>query len=257
MLRISWIHPDIAARARDTLLELAGRRSWEEAFATDDAYVHAGEPPAGVTAAAWPRLAEHLARAERVREVVAQAGLARANERFSASVHAIERAVLAEVPDAAATIDEAAVVRGVLACAVDEWLAYGHFLSRLVELDATFDPPGTVAVFERFVVAARALPASDASWPERLRVAEDGLASLYVRVGRGDDAETLFQRRFDEDVTDVTVAISAARAFLEQGEVARAVAWLLRGRERATAAGRADLATRLGEKASALRSRMS
>lgn len=257
MLRISWVHPDVAARARDILLALAGRRSWEEAFGVDDAFVLAGEPPAGVTAAVWPRLAEHLARAERVREVVAQAGLLRASERFSASVHAIERAVLAEVPDAAATLDEAAVVRGVLACAIDEWLAYGHFLSRLVELDVTFDPIGTVAAFERFVDAARVLPASDASWPERLRVAEDGLASLYVRVGRADDAEALFLRRFDEDATDVTVAISAARSFLEQGEVARSVAWLLRGRERATAAGRADLATRLDEKASALRSRMS
>jgi hypothetical protein len=257
MLRISWVHPDVAARAREQLLAGAGRRSWEEAFTVDDRFVPAGEPPAGVSAAAWPGLAEHLARAERVREVVAQAGLARANERFAASAHAIERAVLAETPDAAATIDEGAIVRGVLACAVDEWLAYGHFLSRLVELDATFDPPGTVAAFEHFVGAARALPARDASWPERLRVAEDGLASLYVRVGRADDAEALFQRRFDEDATDVTVAISAARAFLEQGEVSRAVAWLGRGRERATAAGRADLATRLGEKASALRSRLS
>jgi hypothetical protein len=258
MLRTSWVHPDVAARARELLLD--GRRSWEESFGAGDTFVApaAGSPvPDGVNAATWPRLAEHVARAERVREVVAKSGLDAANERFGASPHAIERAVLVETPEATVTLDEGALVRGVLACAVDEWLAYGHFLSRLVELDATFDPPGTVAAFERFVAAARAVPASDPSWPERLRVAEDGLASLYVRVGRADDAETLFRRRFDEDVSDVTVAISAARAFLEQGDVARAIAWLLAGRDRATSAGRADLATRLGDKANALRARMS
>ncbi len=257
MIRISWVHPQVAERVRAALLR--GRSSWSEAFAAalagDD--VMTGEPPTGVAAEAWPRLAEHVARAERVREVIAREGLPRAHERFSCSRHAVERAVLMEAPDVHAIIDEAASVRGVLACEIDELLAYGHFLSRLVELDCGSDPAGTVAAFERFVAAARALHASDASWPERLRVAEDGLASLYVRVGRGDDAELLFQRRFDEDATDVTVAISAARAFLEQGDVARAVSWLLRGRERATQAGRADLATRLGDKASALRARMS
>jgi hypothetical protein len=256
MLRTSWVHPDVAARAREILLD--GRGSFEESFGEGDAFVApAAAPPPGVDVAIWPRLAEHLARAERVREVVAKSGLDAASERFGESPHAIERAVLVETPEATVTLDEGNIVRGVLACAVDEWLAYGHFLSRLVELDVTFDPPGTVAAFERFVAAARAVSASDPSWPERLRVADDGLASLYVRVGRADDAEALFRRRFEEDTADVTVAISAARAFLEQGEVARAIAWLLAGRDRATSAGRADLATRLGDKASALRARMS
>jgi predicted Zn-dependent protease len=257
MVRISFVHPQIAERVREVLLR--GRNSWAEAFAAalagDD--VLTGEPPAGIPVDVWPRLAEHVARAERVREVIAQEGLARAHARFGASKHAVERAVLLEAPEAHALIDEPAAVRGVLACEIDELLAYGHFLSRLVELHAEGDPAGTVAAFEAFVTAARGLRASDASWPERLRVAEDGLASLYVRVGRAEDAEALFQRRFDDESGDVTVAITAARAFLERGDVGRAVAWLLRGRERATKVGRGDLATRLGDKASALRARMS
>jgi len=252
---ITFVHPDIAAKVREALLR--GCASWEEAFAAALAGVTAEHPPQGVPEDVWPRLAEHVARLERVREVIARQGLPQAHARFGASPHAVERAVLMEAPDVHELIDEADFVLGVLACPIDELLAYGHFLSRLVELRAASDPEGTVTAFERFVAAARQTGASDASWPERLRGAEDGLASLYVRVGRGDDAETLFRRRFDDDSSDVAVAITAARAFLEHGELARSVSWLGVGRDRATQLGRTELAARLDAKASALRGRMS
>jgi len=192
-----------------------------------------------------------------VREVVREGGAAAAYARFGASEHAVELAVLVETEIDAALLDEATIVTAVLRADVDGQLAYGHFLSRLVELRAASDPAGTVDTYERFVGAARVLSVPDASWPERVRVAEDGLASLYVRVGRAEDAEALFARRFADEPGDVTVAISAGRAFLEHGDVARAVSWLERGAARATHAGRADLATRLGDKAAALRGRMS
>jgi hypothetical protein len=257
MVRISWLHPDLHARVREALLR--GRGSWSEAFAAalagDD--VITGAPPEGVDHAAWPRVAEHVARAERVRESIVNEGIERARERFAGSKHAIERAVLMEAPEYHAPVDEAADVAGLLACEIDEHLAYGHFLSRLVELRASGDPEGTVRVFEQFVDAARRVPSTDPSWQERLLGAEVGLAQLYVRVGRSADADALFSRGFQLDGADVTVPISAARAFLEGGDVARAVSWLERGSGRARAVGRADLAETLDKKATSLRGRMS
>ena len=252
---ITFVHPDIAAKVREALLRDCS--SWEEAFAAALAGASAAEPPPGVPASAWPGLAEHVARLERVRECIARQGLPQAHARFGASPHAVERAVLMDTPGVHEIIDEADFVLGVLACPIDELLAYGQFLGKLVELRAATDPQGTVAAYERFLAAAQATSASHPSWPDRLRSAEDGLASLYVRVGRGDDAEALFRRRFTDEPGDTAVAITAARAFLEQGDVARAVSWLQTGRDRALQVGRADLAARLDEKASALRARMS
>jgi predicted Zn-dependent protease len=255
-MRISWVHPDVAARARTALLE--GRASWEDVFAGDR--LIAREPPGGVNAASWPQLAEHVARAERVREVIATSGLEAAGARFGASAHAIERAALAEAleqsPSQAPT-EILAAAHGVLACPIDEHLAYGHFLSQIVGLGAASDPAGTVAALERFVAAAAAHRPTESSWAERLSVARDALAALYARVGRSDDAESVFVARFDADPADTAVAIGAARVFLEVGSVARAVAWLERGAARARTAGRVDLAARLGEKLVALRARLS
>jgi hypothetical protein len=255
-MRISWVHPELAARAQAALR--AGLSSWEEAFRGDA--VIAGEPPEGFDAGRWPALAEHVARVERVREVVAQAGLDAAARRFGASPHAVERAALAQALAGSPSQDpasEADVVRGVLACAIDELVAYGHFLSRLVELEGAADPGGTVATFEAFVAAGAALDAHEPSWPERLHAAQDALAGLYVRAGREDDAEALYARRFADDPVDTALAIGAARVFLEAGSVARAVSWLERGAGRAAAAGRRELAARLSGKVQALRARLS
>ena len=248
-MRLSWIHPDVIRKVREALSR--GLTSWDEAF--DEGGVQAGAPPPGVDVPgeAWPRLAAHVARAERVKEVVARRGPEAAAQRFAASPHAIERAaVLAE------DTEDVAAVAGVLACEIDEYLAYGHFLSRLVELGAGVDPGGTVAAFERFVAAASQVVTSQPTWPERLRFARDGLAALYVRVGRAEDAEALYRERFEEEPGDTTVAIGAARAFLEAGDLARAVVWLERGGARADAVGREALATRLRAKVASLRTRM-
>ncbi len=215
--------------------------------------MRAGELPAEIdlAPAAWPALAAHVARVERVREMVARAGASSVNLRFAGSPHAVERAALLDDD----TTDLAAV-EGVLACAVDEWLAYGHFLSRLVELGVAKDPDNTVAAYERFVTAASNLEASQPSWLERMRVARDGLAALYVRVGRLDDAEALYQQRHAEEPTDVSLPIGAARAFLEAGETLRAMAWLERAADRAAGAGREELRARLVAKQDALRKRV-
>lgn len=251
-MRYSWVHPEIAERIRVALRE--GRESWEEVFF--DEAVRAGEPPAGVPEAEWPRIAEHVARAARVREVVQQAGVYAAERRFADSPHAVERAAL--LAENGKGSDGAAVeeVLGILTCEIDEWIAYGQFLSRLVQLGTATDPTGTVTAFEQFVAAAEALSTDQPSWPERLRVARDGLAALYVKVGRGDDAEALYSERFDEEPDDVTVAIGAARAFLEAGSLAPAVSWLERGSQRAARIGREDLRQRLETKAAALKARL-
>ncbi len=240
-LRLSWIHPDVVGKVRAALSR--GLASWDDLFDDRGGGVHVGSPPAGVDVSGevWPRLAAHVARAERVREVVARSGLEAATRRFAGSPHAIERAaLLAEGPDG-----DVVAITGVLACAIDEFLAYGHFLSRLVELGAGVDPAGTVAAFERFVAAASQVVPSQPSWTERLRFARDGLAALYVRVGRAEDADALYRERFHEEPGDTTVAIGAARAFLEAGDVARALDWLERAHGRAEAIGREALAARL------------
>lgn len=251
------MHPEVARRAAEALRRRHG--SWEDLFDAADSVRDVGEAPHGVARNDWPRLAEHIARAERVREVVRSVGAERAGERFGRSPHAVERAALLEERVRSAPLapdDEAEVVAGILACPVDEHLAYGHLLSRLVELCAHEDPGGTVRTFESFVRAAEEVDAQEPSWPERLRVARDGLAALYVRVGRLDEAEAVFQERFEEDPGDTSTAIGAARAYLGGGEVGYSIRWLERAAERARRIGRLELARDLEQKIRALRARL-
>jgi hypothetical protein len=251
-VRISWVHPDVAERVREILSRAAG--SWEELFAGDE--IVAGEPPPGLAAAEWPALAEHVGRIERVKEAIARAGVEAAGRRFGASPHAVERAALiTESAPADAGAEWDAVV-GLLGRPIDERLAYGHFLSRLVEIGIERDPTATVAAFEGFVRAGAATETSEPSWSERMRAARDGLAALYVRVGSWDAAEQLYVTRFGEEPADTTVPIGAARAFLEAGETARSMAWLERGIRRADRLGRADLAATLARKLKALSERL-
>jgi hypothetical protein len=253
-MRISWLDPTLEASVKDRLRH--GHDSWEELFDAAGTVDAAGEPPRGISARSWPRVAAHVARAERVREVVAARGRHAAAARFADSPHAVERAALlaSELEDVGGS--DVVAVRGILTCAVDEWVIYGQFLSRLVEAGLGGDPAGTVDIFERFVAAAAAIETDEESWPERLRVARDGLATLYVRVDRKTDAERIYGERFAEEPTDATIAISAARAFLEAGDTARSISWLERGALRASEIGRGDLVLRLQAKVTALRGRM-
>ena len=245
-MRLSWLSAGVLERARAELRREVS--SWDDVF--DGEFVRHGPPPDGFEAAAWPRLSSHVARIERVRETVARFGLDAARRRFGASRHAAERAALLEAGAPA----DLATVAGILEREIDEYLAYGELLSRLVELAAS-EAAGAVRAFEQFVTAAGAVTTGELAWPERVQAARDGLAGLYVRVGRIADAEALFTQRLAEE-SDATVAISAARAFLEVGETARAVTWLERGAARARAVGREELEKNLSAKAASLRARL-
>jgi hypothetical protein len=72
-----------------------------------------------------------------------------------------------------------------------------------------------------------------------------------------DAAQTLFERRHEEDRGDVAVALSASRAFLAAGSIGYAVRWLGIGAVRAQALGRDELAARLRQKQEVVRKRMS
>ncbi|HKA90066.1 MAG TPA: tetratricopeptide repeat protein [Haliangiales bacterium] len=252
LLRISWVHPDVAERVRQELIGTRG--SWEDVFAGDE--ILAGEPPPGLEPAEWPALAAHVGRIERVKEAVARAGAQAAGERFAASPHAVERAALVAEATPADPGEEWDAVVGILGRPIDERLAYGHFLSRLIELGVARDRAATVAAFEAFVRAAAATEATDPSWNERMRAARDGLAALYVAVGKLDSAEDLYAARFGEEPADTAIAIGAARAFLKAGETARAMAWLERAVRRADRLGRAWLAARLALKLKILSERL-
>jgi hypothetical protein len=259
-MRISWVHPDEAERAREVLRQ--GHSSWEDLFDAHSDTLVVGAPPSGFDEARWPTLAEHVARTERVREVVARAGIDAAHQRFASSPFAIERAALFAAQEDQVTPQtehepHVAALEGMLGCPIDELIAYGHFLSRLVELGLGREPSRTVVAFEQFVEAAVRVSPREPSWPERLQVARDGLAALYVRVGRAADGDALYCRRFHEEPRDMTISIGAARAFLEAGDVSRSVVWLERAAARAQMIGRHDLGERLLGKVVSLRSRMS
>ena len=250
-MKLSWTQPQQLARVRAARSRYAA--SWDELFDHTGA-ARIGPTPEEVDPATWRTLAEHVARIERVRELLALLGHEEGARRFANSPHAVERATLV---DAGAQADDGLAVRGILECAFDQWLAYGMLLSRLIEVGLPSDPEGTVAAFEDFVVRAAQATIDHPSWPERVRMARDGLAALYVRVGRLEDGDRLYRERFAEEETDTAIAIGAGRAFLEARQSARAAVWLDRGAERAAAVNRPALAATLREKAQRLRSRQS
>lgn len=249
-MRISWLSADEIAAARQALTD--GGKTYEDSFAPG--FTVPAAPP-GPEPIDWPGHTEHVARAERVSEVVREGGLEAARARFAGSGQAIEAATLAAAAhaDDQLGLDE---VIGVLQAPIDPYIFYAPFLELLVSLGKA-EPARAIAAYEAFATAyadaLRGVPQGN----ERIGAVRDGLADFYVSAGKLDEAEALFERRHEEDQGDVAVALSASRAFLAAGSVSHAVRWLGVGATRAQTLGRDDLATRLRDKQARVRERLS
>jgi len=249
-MRISWLTPAEIAAARQALR--AGGATWDSHFAPDFA---TPAVPDDAQLLDWEHITEHVARAERVSEMVREHGLAAAMRRFAGSGVAIEAATLAAAAHQDNTLDLPQVI-GVLECAIDCYVFYAPFLELMMELGGG-DVDRVISVYEAFVAAyARALEQIPHG-NRRIGAARDGLADVYVRIGRVDDAEAMFERRHEEDLHDVAVALSASRAYLAAGRTSHAVRWLGIGAARASALGRDELGARLRAKQEVVRRRLS
>lgn len=250
-MRISWLSATEIAVAREALT--ANGATWDDHFGPE--FAIPAVPPAGTRLLDWDRITEHVARAERVSEVIRAHGLPAARARFGATGVAIEAATLAAAAHQGEELELDQVLE-VLRCAIDSYVFYAPFLELMVALGRD-DVDLMVRTYEEFVAAyARAL-AEVPRGAARIGAAHDGLADLYVTVGRLDQADALFERRHDEDQRDVAVALSASRAFLAAGSVGRAVRWLGIGAARAAGLGRGELADRLRQKQEIVRKRLS
>ncbi|CAN5626030.1 hypothetical protein BH11MYX1_BH11MYX1_48120 [soil metagenome] len=249
-MRISWLSPEEIAAARTALM--ADGATYERFFTPTF------QPPAAPAEPQlldWAGITEHVARAERVSQVVREHGLAAARERFGGSGIAIEAVTIAAAAHEDETLGRDEVI-GVLRCPIDNYVFYAPFLELLVSLS----PGGlesTIKTYEEFTDAYTASLATMPHSAPRIGAMRDGLADMYVSAGLLDRAEAMFQRRHEEDHRDVAVALSASRAFLAAGSVSRAVEWLGIGAARAQELGRADLAEKLHQKQDSLRKRLS
>ncbi len=249
-MRISWLSAEEIAAARRALK--ASGASWDDHFGPD--FDVPAEPP-GLEHFDWAHLTEHVARAERVSEVVREQGLDAARALFGGTNNAIEAATLAAAAHLDDALDFDEVIR-VLRCEIDTYVFYAPFLELMLELGRS-DLDRTVKVYEEFVESyARVLSKVPHGAP-RVAAVRDGLADVYVTAGMIEQAEALFERRHEEDRNDVAVALSAARAFLAAGSISHAVRWLGVGAGRAQALGREDLANKLRQKQEAVRKRLS
>ncbi|HEY0252731.1 MAG TPA: hypothetical protein VGC41_14450 [Kofleriaceae bacterium] len=249
-MRISWLSPEDIAMARAALT--AGGATYESHFAAG-VFTPPAEPPDVLLD--WAGITEHVARAERISEVVREHGLVAARERFSGSGIAIEAAVLASAAHEDEQLGRDEVI-AVLRCPIDVYVFYAHFLELLVSLSKD-DLESAVKVYEEFVTASVHALASVPHGGARSGAVRDGLADLYVSAGHLDRAEAMFEKRHEEDHRDVAVALSASRAFLAAGSASRAVRWLGIGAARAQELGRGDLAKKLQEKQDSIRKRLS
>lgn len=249
-MRISWLSAEEIAAARQALT--ANGATWESHF--DDGFATPAEV-GGPEFLDWHGITEHVARAERVSEIVRDYGLDEARARFGHTSSAIEAATLAA---AASEHDQLSYeeVLAVLARPIDSYVFYAPFLELLVELGSG-DVDRTVKAYEDFVDAYARAMADFPHGTQRLGAVRDGLADFYVSAGQIEKAQALFERRHEEDRNDVAVALSASRAFLAAGSVSHAVRWLGVGADRATVLGRAELAGKLRAKQESVRRRLS
>lgn len=249
-MRITWLSAEEIDAARVALT--AGGASWDDHFRPEFSIPAV---PAGSRMLDWDHITEHVARAERVTQVVREQGIAAARVRFGDSSSAIEAATLAAAVHQGDELRLDEVIR-VLRCPIDSYVFYAPFLELMVELGRG-DVDGTVEAYEAFVDAYAGVLRTVPHGGARINAVRDGLADFYVYAGLTDAAQALFERRHDEDQGDVAVALSASRAFLAAGSVSHAVRWLGVGAARATALGRAELADRLRAKQAAVRKRLS
>jgi hypothetical protein len=251
-VRISWLQAEVIRAARDALISKSP--DWEAHFLPDFA---APPEPDDFPGDDWPRVAEHVARAERVSRVVREQGFHGAVDEFGESEHAIELATLVA---AAIEVDELSLdlLEALLTAEIDDLIAYGSFLTLLVEMgQASGDGDRMIDTYERFCTAVMEKDCDASQGADRVAAVRDGLASVYVGSGRLEEAEDIFTARHEEQRDDLVVALAAARAFLAHGAVARAMHWLGRGAERAQRLGRPEMEARLRIKEDALRRRLS
>lgn len=249
-MRISWLSAEEIAAARRALQE--GGASWDDHFDPD---FESPEAPADARLLDWERITEHVARAERVSQVVREQGLAAARARFAGSDVAIEAATLAAAAHQDDALDLDQVIR-VLRCDIDSYVFYAPFLELMIELGKS-ERDLSVRTYEDFVDAYAAALRSVPHGSAKIGAARDGLADFYVSAGLIDKAENLFETRHEEDGRDVAVALTASRAFLAAGSISHAVRWLGIAAGRAQTLGRDELADRLRKKQDAVRKRMS
>jgi hypothetical protein len=249
-MRISWLSADEIAAARAALT--AGGATWDSHFAPEFVIP---EEPADSGVLDWAGVTEHVARAERVSQVVRDLGLDEARQQFGEASTAIEAATLAAAAHEGEELAFDEVVR-VLERPIDNFVFYAPFLELLISLGKR-ELDRTVVAYEQFVTAYAYALARVPHGAERIGAMKDGLADFYVSAGRVEDAEALFEQRHDEDQGDVAVALSASRAFLAAGSVSHAVRWLGVGAARAAALGRDELAQKLRQKQESVRKRLS
>ncbi|MBL9014413.1 MAG: hypothetical protein JNL83_09560 [Myxococcales bacterium] len=249
-MRISWLSAEEIAAARSALT--ANGATWDAHFSPQ---FRIPDAPEDIGFLDWPRITEHVARAERVSQVVRDYGLEEARRRYAADATAIEAATLASAAHEDDVLELDEIVR-VLEKPIDQYVFYAPFLELMVEKGRR-EVERTVAAYEHFVIAYAYALDRVPHGHERVSAVRDGLADFYVSAGRLDDAEALFERRHDEDQGDVAVALSASRAFLAAGSVSHAVRWLGVGAARAAALGREELAAKLRQKQESVRRRLS
>ncbi|GAB4518904.1 MAG: hypothetical protein Tsb0020_37450 [Haliangiales bacterium] len=247
-IRISWLAPDVVKIARQALSARAS--SWGEHFRGG---FDAGPAPAAIEPEDWPAIAEHLARAEHVSEVIRDRGIEAALAQFEGSPHAVELATLAT---AAAYVDavELDLVAALLERPIDPYIAYGGYLELLTSLGDE-QPERTLAIYERFADAFSATRTQQPMWVERVAVVQSGLAGFYVKCRRFDAADAIYSKRHAQEPTTLIVALGASRTFLAAGALSHAIDWLGHGAERARKLARPDMATRLEAKQASLRAR--
>jgi hypothetical protein len=249
-MRISWLEPDVIRDTRQRLLSRHG--DWAVHFLPE---FRPPPPPPGVDARRWSRIAEHVARAERVSQAIREHGLDTALERFAGSGHAIE---LATLISAAVQVDQVSyeLVAALLRCDVDELIVYGSFLKLLQECRGEHQDQA-VEVYERFCTAFGSKRSDQPMWRDRVAAVRDGLAGFYILCGRHDQGHELFLQRHEEEADSLLVALTASRVFLGVGAVSRAIAWLGVGAMRAEELGRPEMAERLRAKQVTLKKRQS